>query len=65
MAESKCLNCGNTQFEVKVATPEGSNFKINFVQCNNCGGVVGALEFYDTGALILQLAEKLNHPLGS
>ncbi len=56
---STCVKCGSTSFEVKLVTPAGSNFKLNFVQCSLCGGVVGVLDFYNIGGLIQTLAKKL------
>ena len=56
---STCVKCGSTIFETKEATPRGSNFKLIFVQCVSCGGVVGVTEFFNIGALIQTLAKKL------
>lgn len=51
---SKCGSCSSTnRFEVKEHTPKDSKFKLLFVQCAGCGGVVGAMDFYNIG-------EKLN-----
>ena len=63
MAISTCTKCGNTKFELKVVEPIGADYKVNFIQCNNCGGVIGALDFYVISELILQLAERLKVPL--
>jgi predicted nucleic-acid-binding Zn-ribbon protein len=52
MASSTCVKCGSTSFEIKLNTPHGSNFKIYFVQCSSCGGVVGVTDFYNIGAEI-------------
>lgn len=60
MAMSTCVKCGSTRFEIKLAEPHNSNFKVNFVQCSSCGGVVGVMEYYSTGGLIKDLAKKLN-----
>ena len=60
MAQSKCPGCWNTSFELVVKTPSGSDFALNFIQCSRCGGVVGVLESYNIGELILSLAKKLN-----
>jgi hypothetical protein len=59
MALSTCVKCGNTLFEVVEKEPAQSNFKLMFVQCNSCGGVVGVVEFYNVGGLITKLAEAL------
>lgn len=60
MTQSTCIKCGNTSFEIQEATPRDSSFVLNFVQCANCGGVIGVLEFDNIGQLIYGLAEKLN-----
>ena len=51
MAISKCTGCGSTRFEVKQAEPAQSAYKIMFVQCSSCGGVVGSMPYYDAGVL--------------
>jgi predicted nucleic-acid-binding Zn-ribbon protein len=56
---STCVKCGNTSFEVKEVSPNGSNFKLIFVQCASCGGVVGVTEYFNIGAKIEALAKKL------
>ncbi|AFM39663.1 hypothetical protein Desaci_0601 [Desulfosporosinus acidiphilus SJ4] len=46
MAESRCLKCGNTHFEVVHANNlEGTTRAILFVQCSDCGSVIGVLDF--------------------
>lgn len=65
MASSTCIKCGNNSFEVVKKTASGSKFEYNFVQCNQCGGVVGVLDCYNIGTLILELAEKYLIPLES
>lgn len=42
MASSKCPVCPNTSFELKEVRFSGIRF--NFVQCSDCGSVVGILE---------------------
>jgi predicted nucleic-acid-binding Zn-ribbon protein len=59
MALPTCVKCGSTLFETKEVTPRGSNFKLNFVQCSSCGGVVGVLDFYNIGGMLQTLAKKL------
>ena len=49
MAVSTCIKCGEeNQFEVvlKESIP-GANYKLAFVQCARCGGVVGVLDYYN------------------
>jgi len=59
MATPKCPKCESVFFEIKTASPKNSNYKIQFVNCSSCGCVVGALEFYNTGALLHTLAKQL------
>ncbi len=60
MAISTCTKCDNTSFEVKEVEPRNSNFILNFVQCTNCGGVIGVIDFDNIGTIIHQLDKKLN-----
>jgi hypothetical protein len=50
-------------FEVKQVEPRGSAFKLNFVQCTNCGGVVGVMEYHNIGALIEKMQSDLERKL--
>jgi hypothetical protein len=59
MALSTCVKCGGTFFEVVQVEPQGSAFKMLFVQCSACGGVVGVQEFFNVGDLVHTLAERL------
>jgi hypothetical protein len=50
MATSKCIKCAGVKFEVVEVQPApfsgipDSTVKYGFVQCANCGGVVGVVE---------------------
>jgi hypothetical protein len=57
MATSTCVKCGGRHFELKEASPTNSQFKVNFVQCASCGGVVGVLDYYNIGQE-LQIIKK-------
>ncbi len=49
MAESICVRCGQTRFEMKEAPSINDKTSHNtwfFVQCANCGGVVGVLDYF-------------------
>lgn len=60
MAFSKCVSCGSAYFEVVEARNlKGSNFKLMFVQCSSCGGVVGVTEYFNVGALLQKIMLKL------
>ena len=60
MAASKCPKCGNTAFEIAENTPSGSKFKVDFVQCKSCGTPITAIDFYNTGSLLLEQREHIN-----
>lgn len=59
MATSTYVKCGNSSFEAKEATPLRSEFKLIFIQCSSCGGVVGVLDFFNVGNLLTQQHEAL------
>ncbi len=59
MAQSTCVKCGNHRFELKEAEPDKAAFKLMFVQCTSCGGVIGVTEYHNIGALVHKMAEKL------
>jgi uncharacterized Zn finger protein len=46
MAQSRCVKCGSNKFEVVHANNlEGTTRAVLFVQCTECGSVVGVLDF--------------------
>jgi hypothetical protein len=63
MATSTCVKCGNHGFELVERTPSRSEFKLSFIQCASCGGVVGVLDFFNIGYLLQRLAKKLGFDL--
>ncbi len=64
MARSTCIKCEGHLFELAEHDPGGfAQHKYNLVQCSGCGTVVGAVDYYNLGTLIHQLAEKLGVPL--
>jgi hypothetical protein len=60
MAISSCVKCGSHSFETTLASPTGSNYKVQFIQCASCGGVVGAMDYYHISTLLEVMAKKLN-----
>lgn len=60
---STCVKCGGTSFETKEVEPRNSRYKLIFVQCSSCGGVVGVTEFFNIGSMLQTLAKKMG--LGS
>ena len=59
MARSTCVKCGNGKFEMVEHSPAGSRFKLNFIQCSSCGGVVGVMDFHNIGDRLTELGKKL------
>lgn len=59
MAVSTCTKCGSYAFEMVENTPNGSEFKVMFIQCSSCGGVVGVTDYYNVGGMLETLATKL------
>jgi uncharacterized Zn finger protein len=46
MVQSRCVKCGSNKFEVVHANNlEGTTRAVLFVQCTECGSVVGVLDF--------------------
>ena len=67
MAYSTCVNCKGSTFETIVQSPQGTSHKIYFVQCSQCGGVVGILPYHNPSvqydniiAAIQAVAKELN-----
>ena len=59
MAMSTCVKCGNSSFEVKENSPSKSNYKLMFIQCSSCGGVVGVMDYFNIGDFVVKIAKKL------
>jgi uncharacterized Zn finger protein len=59
MARSTCVKCGNHFFEVIETEPNDSQYKMYFVQCSKCGGVVGATDYYNVPIMLIKLGKKL------
>ena len=59
MAASTCVNCGSTSFELKETVLTGSPWKLYFVQCSQCGGVVTVLDDQAIGGMFQQRNEAL------
>ena len=58
MAASKCA-CGHGLFEMKENSPQGSTFKVLFIQCGSCGLVVGTTDYIAVGPTVAGLQSKL------
>ena len=59
MAASSCVKCGGFVFELKVAEPIHSAFKVCYIQCATCGGVAGALESINAGDELDKLEQRI------
>ncbi len=56
MAQSKCGSCGKSRFEVREAPVMlGTDYKWFFVQCADCGVVVGVLDYFPLSSVIARL----------
>lgn len=60
MALSSCVKCGQHSFELKEAKIATAKFKMFFVQCSYCGGVVGTLPYEDTNSQIHEVKKSVN-----
>lgn len=56
---SNCPKCGYNSYEQATELPKNCNYKLSFIRCSSCGTVVGVTEYYNIGALLYKLAEKL------
>lgn len=54
MADSKCVSCSKTSFEMVPSEPKNSMRQLYFIQCSNCGGVVGVQEHGNITTLIIE-----------
>lgn len=60
MAQSNCLKCGGHNFEMVHANNlEGSKRSVLFVQCAECGAVIGVLDFVNVGVQVAQAKDDL------
>lgn len=59
MAQSTCIKRGHHKFELAHHEPKKAKWKYFLVQCGSCGGVVGAVEFFNVGAILHRIADEL------
>jgi predicted nucleic-acid-binding Zn-ribbon protein len=59
MAKTKCGHCGNTTFEMKQVTPEGSNYKLFFIQCSSCGVPISSHEYMSISNMLNKQAAAI------
>lgn len=60
MADPSCTKCGAHEFEVTQISPRGSEVDVLLVHCTRCGAAVGVTEESDIGALLGDLASKVD-----
>jgi uncharacterized Zn finger protein len=61
MPQSNCPRCGSIKFEAVLAQDiKGIKRSIVFIQCEQCGAVVGALDFVNLGVQALNLRDEVN-----
>jgi len=54
MATSTCVKCGSTAFEAAEVQPAGGSYKLVFIQCSQCGGVLGVQDYVHTKAMFVE-----------
>ncbi len=59
MPQSTCIKCGGERFEIRDSRLKRKGSRVVFVQCAECGGVVGAFELR---AAKKWMAERLKEP---
>lgn len=58
MKHSICVKCGGDRFEVRDSQLKQKGSRVVFVQCSDCGGVVGAFELRKGGKLTMKDLEN-------
>jgi len=59
MAWSTCPKCDSHKFDYVENSPDGSAYKLMFVQCSSCGAVVGVMDYLSIGTQNEQLKEEI------
>jgi len=59
MASPTCVRCGHHAFEMTESSIGGLRFKRDFLQCAQCGGVVGVIESDNLNARLDAIEQKL------
>ncbi|MFH1244620.1 MAG: hypothetical protein V1487_03600 [bacterium] len=54
-----CPKCGGYSYKVEEVEPNGSRFKLYFIQCSSCNTPVGVTEYFNGGAMLQQIEDKL------
>lgn len=58
-SSSRCPKCEHTSFEVVQETPYQSSYILQFTRCSSCKSVVGVTEYFNIGALVKKIMDKL------
>ncbi len=58
MVQSTCIRCGGERFEIRDSELKQKGTKVVFVQCADCGGVVGAFELRKARKWIVQRVKE-------
>ena len=58
MASSSCIKCGGFSFELREAKVAKASYKIYFVQCTSCGGVVNAMILLMAGPIVDKIVAR-------
>ena len=56
---STCAKCGGGMFKLVIQEPQGTNVKMNFVQCATCNAPIGVADFYSTGTQLVNLKKQV------
>ena len=59
MNKPKCAKCDHSTFEMVENTPEGSKFQVTFIQCAQCGTVIGVQPYENIPALLHFMKDML------
>lgn len=59
MATTTCARCLGTQFEIFPHRLPNYDYEVSFVQCSNCGTVIGVTTIHDAGMLGKENQEKV------
>lgn len=59
MGSSRCVKCDSTSFELQEADIAGTSFRLLFVQCASCGGVVGVHDRNNIGEMLMRQNDAL------
>lgn len=56
---SKCPKCERTFFELAEDAPTDSKYKIYYIRCSSCKTIVGTESYFNTAAVLENLAKSL------